>query len=223
MILRNSNGEEIYKTKHKTLKETLAFCAKKGVDLSGLCIRNAKITKACLDGLVAPNAVFWGCDFRGSDIGYANLSGCDLRICDFEGTCFSGSDLTGANMRGAYFGDAIFDGTTLDDVQISCPSFWSCDVYLAKSIKNMVFCDRGERDIVLNSIPLILQQNGQKIIIMDQACLWRGNLYPIGYMQQDLAKELFQSKTIIERLLAHTLSQTAKKPMPKIPSEIRRF
>lgn len=211
MILKNKNAEEIYKTNHKTLKATLTHCAKKGINLQGLCIRNAKLTKACLDGLNAPNGVFWGCDFRESDIGYANLTGVDFRACDFEDVCFAGSDLRRANMRGAYFGGAILDNARLDGIQISCPSFWDCDVFLAASGKNMIFSYKGEQDLVLNTIPLILQYKNHPIILMEGHCYWRGTLFPKGFLNHTLVRELFDAKVTIERILAQTPSQDAKK------------
>jgi hypothetical protein len=223
MKLFDKNGEELYKTNHKTLKTTLAHCARKGVDLTGLYIRNANLRNSRLDGLVAPQSTFWGCDFYGSDLGYGDFRGTDFRTSDFEDVCFSGSDLTGANMRGAYFGGAIFDGARLDYIQISCPSFWPCDVHLAQSMKNIIFSHRGEKDIVLNDMPLILHQNGHQAIVMNGLCLWRGKLYGMGSIDPDLAKDLFAAKVQMEKFLICPISQSAKKPMPKIVEKYRGF
>lgn len=223
MILKNKNGHSLYEGHFRTIKENLEYCAKANITLRGLCLRNEKIKRANLDGLVAPNADFWGCDFSGSDIGYANLKGADFRACHLENVCFCTSDLSGADMHGAYLGGAMLEDSVLDFVTLSCPSFWGCDLTSVRSLKNISFLHKGEHELVLNEKPLILRQKGTEIVIVGDHCLWRSGLYPCGLLPFAAKVELFAVKTQIEKLLKGANLQNTKRTMPKIPNQQRQF
>ena len=216
MILKNISGKILVETRHKTIKSTLEYCAKDNIDLSEVSIRRAKIRDANLDGLIAPNSCFWGCDFSGSDMGYANFSNADFRCTNFNDVCFAQSNLCHADMRGAYFSKTLFDGTSLDEVKLSCPSFWGCDLSQIRSMQNLLFSHKGEMDIVLKEKPVILRHNGLPIVFIGEYCLWRNGLYPAALLPRTAAQELFSIKMSIEKMLGMPILRNEKIPMPKI-------
>lgn len=216
MILKDKSGHVLYEAGFKTIKESLEHCAQNNIPLSGVCIRKARVQNAMLDGLIAPNASFWGCDFAGSDIGYANLQRVDFRASNLENVCFSRSDLTDSDMRGAYFGGVIADGAVFDGVKVSCPSFWGCDLSSLSSLQNLVFLHKGEQEMVLKEQPLVLRYKNAPIVIANNHCLWRSGLYPSGLLPFSAKAELFVAKTHLEKILKGTNMQNAKRTMPKI-------
>ncbi len=219
MIIKDKNGNNLFQTRHKTMKATLEYCIQNGMTLKGANIRNHNLKYANLDGLNAPDATFWRCDFTGSDIGYAQLCNIDFRACDFTDTCFANSDLTHADMRGAYFSKTLFDDAIMDGAILSCPSFWQCNISSIKSIKGLTYVHKGEWPIKISNKPVIINRNGHGFVMFDDYCLWNNGLYPSGLLPLMAVKELFGTKILIEKLLGGCQLQNAKNTMPKIHIE----
>lgn len=209
MILKNSKGHVVYETRHKTIKETLEYCAKNKIDLTGISLRGAAVRHANLDGLCAPNAILWGCNFKDSDMGYANFKNCDFRASSFENVCFAHSDLSKSDMRGAAFYRNILDGATLDNIQVSCAEFWHCNISLAASAKNIIFLHKGEQAILVSEIPLIFHHKDHPVIVLGEYCLWRGEIFLAGSLPDILQKDIFLAKVILEKCLKSPLLQNA--------------
>lgn len=211
MIIKSLSGKTIIETQDKTLKRTLEYCALKGVDLSGADLRKARLSLANLDGLKAQSASFWGADFTGTDMGFADLQGCDLRCTELKDTCLAHTDLSGADLRGAYFSGTIIEECILNRAIISCPSFWSCDVQNAASLKGLSFIHLGERVIRIEQAPVLIKGFTHDIVLHKEWCMWGKDLYPNDFLPREMQNALLKLKADIERVV----SRNAKPPIPK--------
>lgn len=190
MIIRSINGDNIIETGHKTMRAALEYCALEGIDLSGADLRKARCTRASLDGLIARDACLWGADFTAADIGLADLRGADLRRANFKDACLAESDLSEADLQGAYFAGTIIDGAKLDGTILSCPSFWSCDLQSAGSYDGLVYNHLGERHIVIDRGPLVIQGMGKRLVLSQDFCLWGNDLFLCAAERSRPAKNL---------------------------------
>jgi uncharacterized protein YjbI with pentapeptide repeats len=216
MILTNKNNEIIYESAHKSVRATLSFCARKGICLRGVLLRRQNLRGLNLDGLCAPDAVFWGCDFAGSDMGYSCLQGADMRCSNLEDVCLAHADMTRADLRGAYFKGALVEGVNWKSARISCPSFWGADVMSSESMQGLIYVHRGEVEIVIRDKPLIFMGNDRRIVFFDDYCLWGASLYALRQMPADLVKELLRIEGKFQRFSRKSLRKMKILPMPKI-------
>lgn len=216
MIIRNILGKTLYKTNHKTMRAAIEDCALKGVDLSFADFRKENLCGANLDGLIAKGACFWGADLREADIGLGDLRFADLRCSELKDTCFAQTDMTGADLRGAYFSGTVLDESVLDRVRVSCPSFWNCDLQTVASFKGLVFTHRGEFDIPVDHMPVVVRGLDQPLVLHEHVCLWGEKIYPAGMLSRVLDKELFALKARIEKFMRARSLQNATQPIPKI-------
>jgi len=216
MIIKSISGDTIVKTKHRTIRQTLEWCTDKGIDLSGADLRKARLSFAALDGLMAQRACFWGADFTGADIGFADLSHSDMRCANLKDVCLAESDLSQADLQGAYFCSTMMEQTRLENIILSCPSFWDCDLQGVAAFKNIVFNHLGETSIALSSLPLVVKGFIKRLVIMNDYCLWGSDLYELGSLPPDVQKALFDTKMGMERAMRGDYSRSAIKPIPKI-------
>ncbi len=186
MLLYNRNNEVIYRGSHKTSRSALSFCAKNAISLKGIHIRKKDLGGALLDGLCAPDAVFWGCDFSGADL------------------------------RGAYFKNTILEGVTLCGARISCPSFWGCDVHAAKSLRGLVYVHRGEVEIPITNNPLIIMGKAGRIVLFGEYCLMGHTLFHTENVTQTALQLLDDIGAQIDEFSAHRVRKMKTHPMPKI-------
>lgn len=182
MIIKSIKGKTLYKSSRKSLRSALEDCARKGIDISGANLRRAALSGARLDGLKAQGACFWGADLAGADLAASDLSGADLRAANLKDCCLSGSHMNGADLSGAYFSQTLFAGAVLEKAIITCPSFWNCDLHLAKSLKGLRYCHLGESEVILKTSPLVVRDATRRIVAGQDFCLW-GN-----FMVRDAAK-----------------------------------
>ena len=216
MLLYDRNNEIIYKGSHKTSRSALSFCAKNAISLKGIHMRKKDLGGAMLDGLCAPDAVFWGCDFSGADMGYADLQDCDLRCSNLEEACLAHTDLSGADLRGAYFKNTILEGVTLCGARISCPSFWGCDVFSSKSLRGLVYVHRGEVEIPITNNPLIIMGKVGRIVLFGEYCLMGHTLFHTENVTQTALQMLDDIGAQIDEFSAHRVRKMKTHPMPKI-------
>lgn len=182
MIIKSIKGETLYKSSRKSLRAALEYCARKGIDISGANLRRAALSGARLDGLKAQGACFWGADLSGADLAASDLSAADLRAANLKDCVLSDSHMNGADLSGAYFSQTHFDGAVLEKAIVTCPSFWNCDLHLAKSLKGLRYCHLGESEVILKTSPLVVRDATRRIVAGNDFCLW-GN-----FMVRDAAK-----------------------------------
>ena len=223
MIIKSVSGKIITSTEHKTMRQTLEWCALEGVDLSGADLRKARLSHASLDGLRARGACFWGADFTASDIGFADLREADMRCAILKDACLAETDLSGADLQGAYFSGTIVEDTHFENAALSCPSFWDCDLQSAAGIKGLVYNHLGETKITLSSLPLVLKGFPKRLVLADRHCIWGNDLFDAGALPLDAQRALFEAKTALERTMRGDCSHSAKKPIRKILPRIRGF
>lgn len=82
-------------------------------DLSQADFTGSKLTYADLSLGKYISSIFFGCDLRGADMSYANLSRADLRGATLSNANLSGADLTGADLRSGQ----IFQKVQKGDIQ----------------------------------------------------------------------------------------------------------
>lgn len=181
MIIKSLSGTKIYESHERTMRSALEEGAAKGIDFSYADFRGAQLRGASLDGIVAPKASFWAADLSGADVGLADLRGADLRCAILKDACLAESDLTGADFMGSYFSGTLIEGATLDNIRVSCPSFWDLDLSAPCSIDKAVYVHKGEQEIAISASRLVIDGGGERIVINDKTCLWRGNLYSIEH------------------------------------------
>ncbi len=216
MIIKSVKGKTLVKTDHKTIRQTLEWCAQEGVDLTRADLRKAKLSHASLDGLQARGACLWGADLTNADIGFSDLRQADLRCGMFKDTCFAESDLSQADLQGGYFSGTIVDGTRLDRAIVSCPSFWDCDLQNCCSIEGLVYNHLGERPLTLSSYPLVIKGFPKRLVLIGGYGLWGNDLYCAGDWPVDAERFLFSAKITLERTMFGSPSHSAKKAMRKI-------
>lgn len=215
MIIKSISGRKIYQSEQRTVRSALEEGVGKGIDFSFADLRQAKLFRASLDGIVATGATFWGADLEGADMGLADLRKTDMRCVNLKDTCLAESDLSFSDMRGAYFSGTIVEGAVLDRIRVSCPSVWELDLARAYSIRNAVFTHKGEEDVVLDPARWVLQGPESKIMLNSNDCFWRGRLYRYGDLPAPLRKNLRKLKKNIEGLLGRDDSHNATIPIPK--------
>lgn len=218
MIIKSVSGRSIVDTQHKTMRQTLEWCADKGLDLSGADLRQARLSFAALDGLIAQGACFWGADFTGADIGFADFSHADMRCVNLKDTCLAESDLSHANLQGAYFSSTILENACLENAILSCPSFWDCDLQGIAGFSGVIFNHFGETALTLSSLPLVVKGFYKRLVLMNNHCLWGNDLYESGNLPLDAQRALFDAKICLERVMRGNYSRTATKPIQKIHS-----
>jgi len=111
--------------------------AGRGAVLNGVTLGDAELSRAELDGLIAPDASmrnasldqahFAGVDLHGADLRLARLNKADLRGADLSGANFFGADLTvacllGADLSGATLDSANFSGAAVDERTVDAAS-----------------------------------------------------------------------------------------------------
>ncbi len=215
MLLKSLSGKTLVETSHKTVRSTLEDAVARGIDLSFIDLRQARLSNASLDTIKARGASFWGADLQGADMGLADLRGCDMRCSDLKDTCLAESDLSGTNLQGAYFQGTILEGAMLDNVEVSCPSFWSCYLKDSRSFKNLVFHHKGEERIVIEAVPIVIDGLERRIIMLKDDLIVGEMLYRGAARHFKLDQLLFSFKTIVDQRFKATYLQNEKQPMPK--------
>lgn len=217
MIIKSLSGKTIYTASCRTMRGALEEGVAKGIDFSFADLRKAQLRDACLDGIVAAGASLWAADLSGADIGLGDLRKSDMRCALLKDTCLAETDLSGADLSGAYFSGTIVEGAVLDRVRTSCPSFWDVDSASARSMRGLVYSHKGECDLAVSPDVRIVRTAGERIILNDGWCLWRGGLYgPEGTARPlALEKRLLSLSAEIGGFLAGPHSHHAKQPIPK--------
>jgi uncharacterized protein YjbI with pentapeptide repeats len=118
-VLHNVTKEVIFKSEHKTIKETIVFAVSSRADLWGANLRGANLREANLWGANLRGANLWGADLRGADLRGANLWEADLRGANLRGAKLWGADLRGANLWGADLREAILCDCNMHKAKIS--------------------------------------------------------------------------------------------------------
>lgn len=163
-----------------------------GNSYEGVNLRGVRLSGASLDHICLKNSCLWGARLRNCDMGYADFTGADLRNATIENCCFAKSNFTGADLRGASFSQIIWDDAVLDDVIVSCPSFWSGDFGTVASFKGLRYLHKGEIEICLSTPPLVVYGFEQRLVIFDKNyCLWGASLYTPDTLPLRLGKDLF--------------------------------
>lgn len=217
MIVKSVTGKILVETGHKSMRQTLEWCAREGVDLSGADLRKAKLSHASLDGLMVRDACLWGVDLTSSDIGFSDIREADLRCAMLKDTCLAESDLTGADLRGAYFSSTILDDARFDRALVSCPSFWDCDLQNMRSMEALVYSHLGEESLTPSAFPVVVKGLSRRLVLLGSHGIWGNELYKAGDWPLEAQRALFKAKALIEKTMSGCHSQSAKKPMRKIP------
>ncbi len=216
MIIKSLSGHILYQSTLKTMRLALEECAERGIDLEGADLRRMKLSSCNLDGIKAQGASFWGSDLEGTDLGVADLYNADFRYTNLKDVCMAQSDLRGCDMRGAYFSRTIIEGANLENIQVSCPSFWDCDLSGATGLTGAVLYHLGETPVPLAEIPLIVRGLEKTLVFEGPYCFWGNMLYRGGDMPPALERSLYTLKSKIDKILKSTHSRSANPPIPKI-------
>ena len=200
------------------MRLTLEECVEKGIDLAGADLRRMKLLSCNLDGIKARGASFWGSDLEGTDLGVAELQYTDFRCASLKDVCMAQSDLRGADMRGSYFSRTILEGASLENIKVSCPSFWDCDLSGAVSLKGAVFHHIGEYPVPIIEIPLMVRGLEKTLVFEGAHCFWGNTLYRGGDIPPGLEHSLHMLKNTIDKILKSKASRPANFPIPKIVS-----
>lgn len=221
MIIKSLSGKTIYTASSRTMRGALEEGVAKGIDFSFADLRKAQLRDACLDGIVAAGASFWAADLSGADIGLGDLRKADLRCALLKDACIAETDLSGADMSGAYFSGTIVEGAVLDRARTTCPSFWDVDIASARSMRGLVYSHKGECDLIVSPNASIIRAAGERIVLNDEWCLWRGGLYGRGGAARPhaLEKRLLSLSAEIDGFITESHSHHAKEPIPKSSRE----
>lgn len=216
MIIKKTTGSILYEGRIAGFRRTLEQCATADISLEGADLRKARLSRAALDNIRLRGACLWGADLSGADIGYADLRRVDLRQGNLIDTSFVHSDLRGVDFRGAVFGHTLFEGAQLEDIKVSCPTFWDCDFTSAASFSRISYAHQGCVEIVLSRSPLVIRGLSQRFVLFENGfCLWGNGLHGANALPPVLQKAFYQLASEIGGFLPRGMLQNAKKPIPK--------
>lgn len=201
MIIRSLNGNDLYKSNKLTFKTALEKAVKKRVDLSHLDARRRNLNHACLDGIKAPGACFWGVSFRSANLSGANFREADFRGADITDACLAESDCRGANFTSAFWRNTILRQCKMSGSVLSCPSFFSCAYDEVETLVGATYAHRGETYEKLREMPVTLRDGDGTMVMMKTALLVENRLYKAGNINAVLAKRLKNVAATINSLL----------------------
>lgn len=193
----------------------------KGICLDRADLSRLRLENINLDGLRARGASFWGSDLENTDLGAADLRGTDLRCTNLKDVCLAQSNISGSDLRGAYFSRTIVEGAVLDEVKVSCPSFWGVDLRGVESFKGLVFQHLGEEDIEINTIPLVIHGLESTLVVAQTRCFFGNTCIPQGDMTQGLETSLQILRVRIDQILRQSPLPSANPSNLKIVEERR--
>lgn len=202
MIIRSIAGKILYRGEEKTLKGAVENCALNGISLEEGDFRRAQLKACSFDEVRLQGANLWGSNLKGGDISHGDLRNVDLRNANLEEACFVYTDLTGADLRGASFCNTLFEGANLNNIHVSCPSFWACDFGGVESFSNVTYWYRGEIGIILDSPPLCFcGQHGRAVVLDSASLLWNGTLYKSSNIPFQIKLTLEKASHTLDRML----------------------
>ena len=123
MEIKNKQGDVIYTSESKTIKEAVLEAVNKSANL-----RSAYLSGAYLSGADLRGAYLRGADLSGAYLSGAYLRGADLRGAYLSGAYLSGSYLSGAYLSGAYLSGADLSGAYLSGADLSGADLRSADL-----------------------------------------------------------------------------------------------
>ena len=224
MIIKSITGSVLFEGRAAGIRKTLEYCANADISMEGADLRKAGLSRAGLDNIRLRGACLWGANLSGADMGYADLRGCDLRQSDLLNVCFSHSDLRGADLRGALFGHTLFDGAALEDIKVSCPTFWDCDFTEASSFSRVSYSHQGEIEIMLYRPPLVVRGLAQRLVLFEGGlCLWGSGLYMAHSMPPVLQKAFYHLVSEIGGFPPRWCFAKREKTYPEEHGQHRRF
>ncbi len=186
MDIISIDGNILYQGKEKTIKKALEAAHAWETLLERAFLKKAALRRVQVDDIGLRGANLWGADLTGADLSGADLRGCDLRAVNFKDTCLAGADLSGSDCSGAYFTGAIVEGCRMDNVRLTCPSFFTLDLPGLSSFARAVYSHRGEIDIPLNDLPLIIKRGGLPMIIVGDVFIYGAQTGPVDRIPADI-------------------------------------
>jgi uncharacterized protein YjbI with pentapeptide repeats len=222
MIIKSIYGETLIETPHRTVRETLEFCAAEASEIRNADLRRAKLTGATLDGLRAPGANFWGADLTGADMGYADLSGADFRNVSFKNACLCGSDFTRADLRGAYFSGTLLEDALFEKAVLSCPSFFGCGLSALRPFSAIYYRHKGEEQITLKTVPIIIEAAYGRMVVLGGKVLEGGTLIDREHLPLFLQKAIFMFEAGLQKEVQAERVFPAKPPFLRDSDKIVR-
>lgn len=180
MLLENKEGKVIYQAAQRSFRRTLEEAARKNIDLSNINLKKCCFSNACLDDVKMDKACFWGAKAVNVDLSGASLKQCDFRASNFENACLADANLSGSNLSGCFLKGAIVDGTNFSDCIFSCPSIFSLDLSVCKTLKRSVYNHHGEYSCPMEKPPVVIFGGQKRVIILDSHIIIGTKIFPIS-------------------------------------------
>jgi len=184
------------------MRGTLEQAVERGVDLSHANLRRARLNGANLDGMVAVGACFWGADLAYTDLSGCNLKDADLRNTDLKDSCLAESNLAGSNLQGAYFSGTILRQCNMEDVVLSCPSFFTCDLNEVKNFSGALYRHKGELDITFEQTPIVINGLSRRLVALGNVILWGEQALVAPQLPPKFVQDCRLIKTTIDTMAA---------------------
>ena len=204
MRLKSVCGDTLFKSSHVTIKESVEEAVAEGVCLDFINLRKANLVGAQIDMAKMHGACLWGADLTGADMSYGCFDGADFRTAILKDACISEGSFLNSNFHGAYCSQMLVDGADLSGTKFSCPSIFSCDLSLSKSLSGAVYSHHGEVDCALSRAPIIIRGLDQPVVIMGNDILIGSNHHKMGgtfHYQKEIIDKLQKSLfTTIDRV-----------------------
>lgn len=190
MIIRNVEGQEIYKDGQITIRRTLEAAVSKGVLLRSANLRRANIRFSLLDGLRAEGACFWNAKMNGADIADAYLPAADFRGACLEDVCLAGADLSGADFTGAFFKNTLLEGAKVHGALFGGGSIFDNDLSGVRGIDQAFYvCEDGYKIEFLRG-PVIIHGLSKRLVLIGGHILWGAKLYGAKGNSRSIPREI---------------------------------
>ncbi len=171
MYLKSLSGKILFEGRFHSVRQGVEMAIAEGVNLSGANLRKANLLNAMMDGANLKGACFWGANLTGADMAGCDLSQADFRTASLAGVCLAQADATKADFSGAYFSRTIIREADLTQTRFSCPSLFTLDLNEAGSLKNAIYCHRGEVDCDLSMMPIVIRGLEKPLVFMGDKVL----------------------------------------------------
>lgn len=214
MIIYDVEGKALYKDGAKTMRSTLENAVLEGINLYRANFRRAKLSGACLDGLVAHNACFWGANLANVDLCAADIRGSDMRNTNLEGACFAEANLSSVDFRGGFFKNTILEETVMSEAVFSGGSLFLNDLSGTEGLADAFYCTADGNRIPFLRRPIVIHGLSRCMVLIGGYILWGDKLFGISAQSRRIPREISEFLQFAVSITQKDLTQSVKNPNP---------